>query len=268
MVRANWHDAPVPTLIVDTPEGIRLRTELAGVGSRLAAALLDLILVAAGYTLLLLLLVLANAILHAADVPLVSELTRFVVGLMAGGMILVVLLFLVLCPLFLGGQTPGKRTLKIHVVAGDGSPASATQHLLRGLVWPIDAVLWLPVPLGLMLISITPGARRLGDVAASTLVVCEPDLATSEEPWPEESWSLRAEKHLSLTPGMAARLSEEDLAFLRDAILRREMPSELRDALYREVVEHYAERLGFEASDRTRLCLKELYLFARESRRA
>ncbi len=258
----------MPTLIVDTPEGIRLRTEVAGVGSRLAAALLDLVLVIAGYIVLGLLFVLINSFLQAGDLAVIEEISSFVVGLMVGGVLLVVPLFFIVCPLLLGGQTPGKRSMKIHVVSSDGNPASTIQHTLRGLLWLVDAGLWVPAPLGLILIAMAPGARRLGDAVASTMVVCEVDTGAREEPWPEESWSARPEKHLTLTPGMATRFGEEDLSFLRDAILRREMPRKLRDALYREVVDHYAVRLGFEASDKTRLCLKELYLFARESRQA
>ncbi len=45
----------MPNLVLETAEGIRIKSEIAGVGSRLAAALLDLILIVAGYLVLLLL---------------------------------------------------------------------------------------------------------------------------------------------------------------------------------------------------------------------
>jgi uncharacterized RDD family membrane protein YckC len=256
----------VPTLILDTPEGIRLRTEIAGVGSRLTAALLDMIVVVASYIVLLLVLALINWGLSVAEVPLIEEFSGFVYGLLAGGILVVMPAYFIVCPMFLGGQTPGKRAVKIRVVSADGHPATAVQHLLRGLLWVVDTFLWVPAPLGLILISMTPSCRRLGDLAASTVVLYEARQVSREEPWPEELWSERPRKHLELTPGMASRMTDEDLVFLRDAILRREIPRGRRDALYREVVGYYAGVLGFEATDKTRLCLKELYLFGRESR--
>ena len=258
----------MPTLIVDTPEGIRLRTEIAGVGSRTAAALLDLILIGAGYIVLVAMVALVDWGFSEAGVPLFRELSGLAVGLALGGLLLAPPLYFLLFGLFGNGQTPGKRMVQIQVISADGYPPSAFQQTMRCLLWLVDALLWVPVPLGILLITLTPRCRRLGDIAAGTLVVYERPGAEQDEPWPEESWSERDPKIVSFTPGMAARLSEEDLALLRDAILRRDMPRKLRDELYVDIVQHYAQRLGFVPGENARLSLKELYLFGRESRRA
>jgi hypothetical protein len=62
-----------------------------------------------------------------------------------------------------GGQTPGKRTLGIRVLSADGLPPTVMQIVLRALLWPIDVLLPVPAPIGLMLIAATsrrPAARR------------------------------------------------------------------------------------------------------------
>ena len=37
-----------------------------------------------------------------------------------------------------------------RVVSADGWPATATQHLLRSLLWPLDVFLPVPAPFGLL----------------------------------------------------------------------------------------------------------------------
>ena len=48
----------------------------------------------------------------------------------------------------------------------------------------------------------------------------------------------------------------------------RDLPRDVRGRLYRKVVEHYAQRLGFTPAATETATLKELYLFGREMRRA
>lgn len=256
----------MPTLSLTTPEGIELRSEIAGAGSRAAAAVLDLVLLIAGELVILLAFYAVAALTSGSGARVIEDLSKFAVGLLGGGMLLSIPLYFAVVPVAMKGSTPGKRTLGLRVVAASGYGASSFQHILRALLWVVDALLLLPAPLGLMLIAATPGARRLGDLAAGTLVVHEPRRSSREELWPGESWSEREVQHLALTPGMAARLEEEDMELLRDAIERRELPRDLREELYRDMAEHFARRLGIEPAANPRTSLKELYLFGREFR--
>ena len=258
----------MPTLSVVTPEGIELRTEIAGAGSRAAAAVLDLVLLIAGELVLLLAAYAVAAIASEAGARVIEEVSDFLVGLIGGGMLLSIPVYFAVAPVLMSGCTPGKRMLGLRVVAASGYGATTGQHVLRALLWVVDALLMLPAPLGLMLIAATPQGRRLGDLAAGTLVVHESRRAHREELWPGETWSAREVQHLALTPGMAARLDEADMELLRDAIERREMPRDLRDSLYRDLATHYAELLGVEPAQNPRTSLKELYLFGREFRGA
>jgi uncharacterized RDD family membrane protein YckC len=264
--QADRHHADVPTLTLRTPEGIELRTELAGVGSRLAAAALDLILIVSGYLVLILLVAATGYVLSRSGGEFLEGGSDFILGFLAGGVFLLIPSYLFGVHVLMNGTSPGKRMIGLRVVAASGHPASLAQHLLRSVVWLVDVVLMIPLPLGVVLIAATPRGQRLGDLAAGTLVIREPKRSSAEVLWPDETWSAREPKQLDLSPGMAAKLSEEDVLLMRDSITRREMPRDLREKLYRDLVRHYAERLGFQPAENTRSSLKELYLFARELR--
>ncbi|MFT7484745.1 MAG: putative RDD family membrane protein YckC [Candidatus Paceibacteria bacterium] len=264
----NRHHAWVPIIHINTAEGIRIPTELAGVGSRFAAVLLDLVLLFAAYICLLLVIALGKYMLAEAGVEFLTGLSNFALGLSLGGLLLVTPLYFILFQIRWSGQTPGKRAVGIRTTSRDGAPATPVQHLLRGLLWPVDVILWVPVPIGLILIATTHRCLRLGDMAAGTLVLSEQTAASYEEPWPSETWSEREGKQLDLSVGMGAKLDRIDVRLLRDAICRRDIPVTLRKQLYRKLIKHYSGTLGFEPVKSNEASLKELYLFARESRNA
>lgn len=259
---------PVPILEIQTAEGIRIRTELAGAGSRTAAGLLDLILIFAGYLLVLLLLLAANALMQESGVGVFEGISSLVLGIVAGGLFLLPPIYFTVFHSIWNGQTPGKRMLHIRVVDASGTGAGLSAHLMRSMLWLVDVLLMIPIPIGLILIAVTPRCRRLGDLAAGTMVLCESRASAMEEPWADQSWDGIEQKMLDLSAGMAAKLGEEDLSLMRDAIGRRDVPRQTRQRIYRELVAHYAERLGFSPHENPRVSLKELYLFARQSRNA
>jgi uncharacterized RDD family membrane protein YckC len=70
------------------------------------------------------------------------------------------------------GQTPGKRLGKLRVIRRDGQPIHAGESMVRNLVRIVD---FLPgfYGIGLVTMFIDKDARRLGDLAAGTIVVRE-----------------------------------------------------------------------------------------------
>jgi hypothetical protein len=70
------------------------------------------------------------------------------------------------------GQTPGKRLVDIRVIRVDGTPAAATEIIIRNLVRTID-LLPMAYGVGIIAMFVSPNSRRLGDLAAGTLVVHE-----------------------------------------------------------------------------------------------
>jgi uncharacterized RDD family membrane protein YckC len=92
----------------------------------------------------------------------------------------------VIFEVFFKGQSPGKRILGLRVVGGDGSPISPGASFLRNLLRFADTFMFLYL-IAVLLITFSPGFRRLGDWAADTLVVyaanSRPPVAPPAGPW-------------------------------------------------------------------------------------
>ena len=251
----------MPKLAMQTAEGVTLELDLAGAGSRFAAGLIDGMLI---LTFTLGVLVLAS-LLGGVDV---TGFSSFVLGLVGMGNILFIVAYNIVFHIAWDGRTPGKQVMGLRVVSAEGHPATRMQVLVRGLLWIVDVLLLVPMPIGVVLIAVTEKRQRLGDIVAGTLVAREAPLGTASEPWPRDSWTELAQRHLPLGPAMLEKLDGEDLDFLREVITRRGIEEYKRRALLRRVAKHYLERLGLEQAAEPRTVLKELYLFLRDAQGA
>jgi uncharacterized membrane protein SpoIIM required for sporulation/uncharacterized RDD family membrane protein YckC len=148
-------------LEVETPEHVLLDLEIAGIGSRAFAAILDLLLLgAATLAVLIVLTILAGSGLRLGPWGLAL--------LILGGFAAWTGYFIV----FEGlrrGQTPGKRVAGIRVVMDTGHAVTLSAAAVRNLLRPAD---FLPPPylLGTLLVAFHPRGKRLGDLAAGTVV--------------------------------------------------------------------------------------------------
>lgn len=251
--------ARVAKLIVQTPEGVEIRQDLAGAGSRAAAAVVDGLIFGVVAAVLGLAIVLAASFGGGA-------LEGFLLGLYVGGIALLGIAYPFVWHVLQNGQTPGKKLVGVRVLSADGSPARTMQHLLRSLILIVD-ILPVPVPLGLVLAAVMPRHTRLGDLAAGTLVLRVPDAeSVLVEPWPSERWSTAAERVLGLDARAAHALDPRDLAFLRDVVTRRDLDETARRTLFDRVVDVYCRKLGVARPPmvKSAVLVRELYVFARE----
>lgn len=156
---------------IDTPENVAFNYEIAGLGSRFIAALVDSLII-----------VLTLGVLYAVVLGSIN-LTRFTLGL--GDLaatwslaFLVLMSFLILWGYYVlfetlwNGRTLGKRWAKLQVVRLDGAPIGLTESIIRNVVRLVD---FLPFSYGIGVIAmfLDPQSRRLGDFAAGTLVVLD-----------------------------------------------------------------------------------------------
>ena len=155
---------------LELPEEIDLQVELANVGSRTLAILVDLALGG-----LVLFIVYALTMLLAHDVA-DDWLTRLSSNALKTLLILLIFGFqwcyFNLFEWMWNGQTPGKRLLHLRVIKVDGSPVSGIDVLLRNLSRPIDTLGPMGL-IGLLMIFVSRKAQRLGDLMARTLVIHE-----------------------------------------------------------------------------------------------
>ncbi len=150
---------------IETPEGIALRLRAAGALPRAQAWMVDMLLRMGVFVL--------------AMIPL------SLFGMGGNGLAMLLLFALtwaysVVCEVWLGGQTLGKRALGLRVVNADGTPVTWLPSVVRNLLRVVDV---LPGVYGVGLVStlIDPYARRLGDIVAGTMVIHAIELPAGQQ---------------------------------------------------------------------------------------
>ena len=145
---------PIDTVrLHETPEGVDLALRVAGPAPRAIAYLVDLVI---RFALLLVVLPLA-------------AFSGFGTGLILLAVFGLEWLYPVVFEVR-SGATPGKRTMGLMVVHDDGTPVRLPASLIRNLLRAVD---FLPMLycVGLVSMLVDRDFRRLGDLAAGTLVV-------------------------------------------------------------------------------------------------
>jgi uncharacterized RDD family membrane protein YckC len=158
---------------IATPEGVDLEMTLAGVGSRLAAALIDDIIKFAVIFAIFFGLGIADGISNSSLDPQQSDDVELV--LIAFGIVISFLLYFgydIAFEVLASGRTLGKRALGLRVVRVGGQPVAFTTSAVRNLLRIVD---FLPISYaaGITSVLISRRNQRLGDLVAGTLVVRE-----------------------------------------------------------------------------------------------
>ena len=142
---------------VQTPEGVDLALPVAGPAPRGLAYGLDLLI--------------QGVALSAAQTLLFSAgQTGFAIGLYLIAVFLLVWFYPVLFEVLSRGQTPGKRLVGVRVVHENGTPIGWSASVLRNFLLVADFLPLLYLA-GVVSMCVDPSFRRLGDLAAGTLVV-------------------------------------------------------------------------------------------------
>ncbi len=236
-------------LEVETPEHVVLDFEVAGLGSRLLASLFDMLVMALWILAVLVVMGIGN-LLHNSWVEAVLSLVT-------------VLGFWGYFALFEGlrqGQTPGKRRLGIRVVQSTGHPVTFGAAVVRNLLRALD--LFPPtLLLDAVLVATHRQAKRLGDLAAGTMVVRDRPFDTSGV----TDTALAAEE--AVDHG-APELSEDEFRLVREFAERSaELLPDVRQALAARLLPRFAGRFTPRTADPT-LALAELFTLERARRRS
>ncbi|HTW45631.1 MAG TPA: RDD family protein [Acidobacteriaceae bacterium] len=166
-------------LTIDTPEQVDIRFPVAGIGSRFLAVLADSLVQFIIYLVLALLFFL---IATSAPRTAAGVFTHTGEKWLIAGVILINFLiywgYFALFEAFWNGQTPGKRLLKIRVIQQSGRQLTFFESMTRNLIRVIDLLPGFYL-VGVISMLCTRRHQRLGDLAASTIVIHE---RPSDEP--------------------------------------------------------------------------------------
>ena len=155
---------PDTDLVVATPERVSFDYQVAGLGTRAIAQLLDLLIV--GF-------VLGAIIIVAITIGSAGSTTpALLIGVI--GSFVVIFGYFWLSEVLWSGQTVGKKVFRLRAVGDRGEPLTFMQAGIRNIVRIAD---FLPYGYGVgMVVLFANGkGKRLGDLAAGTIVVKDSD---------------------------------------------------------------------------------------------
>jgi uncharacterized RDD family membrane protein YckC len=219
-----------PIYEIDTPENVRFSFERAGLSSRAFAWFLDVLVM--------------MALLTAASTALAPF--QLLLGKASGALGFVVA-FLVqwwyaaLCEWRFAGCTVGKRIVGLATMDDRGLKLSLYQAVIRNLLRIVDFLPGLYLVGGLASLA-DPHGRRLGDLAAGTVVVRErraqlPRRTLAEAQRDAHRYPALAEAGRRLTP-------QERDAVLALCTERDRLPLAMRSELFTRLAGHLEARLG------------------------
>ena len=136
---------------IHTTQNIGLEYEIASIGERFIAALLD--------RLLLFFWMMAWGLIFQALNISLSAWLLIMIGTP-------VLFYFLLCELLFNGQSIGKRIMSVRVAKIDGTAPSFGDYFLRWVFRLVDNI-----AVSIVCMMFTPKCQRLGDLAAKTCVI-------------------------------------------------------------------------------------------------
>jgi uncharacterized RDD family membrane protein YckC len=214
-------------MVILTPEGVDLELALAGLGSRLAAVLIDIAIQA------VVLIAAVFALGWAGDLG--SAALAIVIFAVFFG-------YNVLFEVSASGRTPGKQASHLRVLRVGGAPVGLLASATRNIVRLVDFLPFLYL-VGSVSILVTPRNQRLGDLAAGTIVVREHGLKGSA-PWQSVAASV-TELPEWLVGWDVSQITPSELATVRSFLERRDgLSFDARSRICDQLVRHLRPKVG------------------------
>ena len=149
------------TIKITTSQNIDIDYEVAGLGERILARLIDLAIFFLIYLLGIAIAGLTNWLIDGSL-----------------GIIIVIIIYAVLFvfydlifEIFMNGQSVGKRIMKIKVISLDGGQPRVGQYFMRWLFRIVDFLLTWPGLVALIAAAVSEKTQRVGDMVAGTILI-------------------------------------------------------------------------------------------------
>jgi uncharacterized RDD family membrane protein YckC len=248
------------THYIETPEQVELAYNVAGIGSRFVAVLLDSLILFAFFFAEIMALILVRAALStpwslsAAAQIWLGAIVVFIDFVVGWG-------YFALFEAYWHGQTPGKRVMKIRVIKDSGRQITLFEALARNLLRVVD---YLPgfYLVGLITMLCNKRSQRVGDLAAGTMVVHErldeasvlyqtsttlvAPVGFSETPMGQETALPWGQPVRAMFPADAvAKLSAQDLMVIETFFSRMlDLPMQTRATIAYQMVTQMTAKMG------------------------
>jgi uncharacterized RDD family membrane protein YckC len=244
-----------PDYLISTPENVDLHLEFAGVGNRILACLIDTLITYLSMGVLFVACWLIDgSVNHLAIAPAARLVLAVAVTVIAWiASFIIYFGYFIYFEMAWQGQTPGKKFAGIRVIEQNGQPVSRSSVFIRNLLRVIDEGLFL---IGLLVMIIDPNERRLGDLAANTIVIRERKATFASS---DLKLAASLSDHDAFDTG---RISTEEYELLSSFLKRRqELDHNHRLAVASKFEEYFAQKLGVPAQKAdSELFLEKVFL--------
>ncbi|MDQ3547402.1 MAG: RDD family protein [Chloroflexota bacterium] len=243
---------------METPEQIGLEYDIAGLGTRLMAAIVDTIFLGliAGVVVCLGIFGLTAVFASISDESTANAVALALVALV---FFFVIWGYFVLFETIWHGQSPGKRWTGLRVIQEGGYPIGFSHAAIRNIVRIADFLPFLYI-IGAIVMLVDSRSRRLGDLVAGTIVIKEQQevsLASIGSDQPVPPWPAAATgqpfpesptngfSDASQIPNLS-RIGAAEHSLLREFLQRRAMLApQSRASLALQLAQGFARRLDY-----------------------
>jgi uncharacterized RDD family membrane protein YckC len=245
-----------PRQAVRAPEQVWLELAIAGPTSRMLAYAVDYVLIVlleAGVFVLLVFLAPAfvrqpfagvrEALGSGDPVGHAGEALLVLLALVVIGQLTIEWCYFVFWEAVGSGRSPGKWLVGLRVVRDDGFAIGVRDSLVRNLLRAVDLLPWY-YAVGLIAMLVSPQGKRLGDLAAGTLVV-RLDRPEAAPPLPDDAAD--AEPAFRFSREQLARIGPDELTLARQTLRRLDaLPPDRAAAVLERATTVLAARLAYD----------------------
>lgn len=193
------------TIEIETAQKVIIQYELASVGNRFAAFVVDMMILMG---ILIFLLIVGLQIVDISDASFLYYMYFTIIP--------VFILYTLVSEILMDGQTLGKRAMGLKVVKLNGDPAASFDYLIRWAFRFLD--IWLSAgSVASLLISSSPSAQRLGGALSGTTVIRK---TSSRNFALKDILSISTREEYEPTYPQVTRMSEVDMLFVKKVLDR------------------------------------------------
>ena len=215
------------TIEINTAQKVTIQYELATLGNRLLAYLVDLVVM--GITVAFLSILADSALTGSSE-----DLFGFLI------LLPIIVFYTLLSEIFMHGQTLGKRVMGLKVVKLNGDAPTNHDYVMRWTFRLID--IWLSLgSVGALLINASPKSQRLGGLLSGTTVI----RTTAQRTFTLND-ILKISTIDTYEPSYPAirAFSEQDMLFIKRVLEReRRYPNNAHQKAVKELAQHVAGQL-------------------------
>ncbi len=241
--RSKGVERKMKTIKITTPENIEIEYRLAGLGSRVGAAILDLLI----QYLIALVILFTITSFHINPMGLIGKHGGWVIG----GFIIIIWLviygYFIIFEMSMNGMTPGKKLFKLRTIRTNGQPITIKHSIIRNLF----RIIIDSYGIGIILMFFSKMHKRVGDYVGSTIVIAQE----------KKVLPMSLEIDLNKKDNCKYSITQGEYRLLKEYLQRRDELGENRVRLEKKLGEYFTEKFKVSKSQNEyEIFLKELLL--------